>query len=143
MKKGCVLFLAVACAMPVYSQGFGDHLMDCTSGDKKRIEIFIGDDAIASSNAQRKKMRKLGMVGLLWNSNYYQSIEKKEKPKPVWAKPEKLSENSYRMAFPGRSPFVFTYLQPSDMNKPSVKIEEAGGKVWMCHINLEMLNKGI
>ncbi|MDO4795170.1 MAG: hypothetical protein Q4A28_04410 [Brachymonas sp.] len=142
MKKFLFMILSGLCAMPVYAQiGFGDYWMDCKSNDQKSVEVFIGDDAITSSGSQRKKMRRQGMVGMLWDVDFFNSNKKNLNRKIVWAKPMKLSDTSYRMAFPGHKPFVFRHL-PFEMNKPSVRIDMEGGGFLECYVNLEMLNKG-
>lgn len=142
MKKPLLMILSALCVMPVYAQmGFGDYLMNCKSNDQKDVEIFIGDDAITSSSLQRKKMRKQGKIGLLWDSDFFNSSKKNLNRKIVWAKPKKLSDTSYLMAFPGYRSFVFKEL-PFQLHGPDIRIEEEGGQVWECHVNLEMLNKG-
>lgn len=71
MKKYLFLLLMGLCVMPAYAQlGFGDHLMNRKSNDGKKAEIFIGDDFITSNSAQRRKIRKQGMVGILWDSDF-------------------------------------------------------------------------
>ena len=146
MKKYLFLLLMGLCVMPAYAQlGFGDHLMNCKSNDGKKAEIFIGDDFITSNSVQRRKMRKQGMVGMLWDSDFYNSDRKMLNKKIVWAKPKKLSDTSYLMGFPGYVPFVFKLNfteQSFKMNGPFVILEENGGKVWECGVDLEMLNKG-
>lgn len=97
---------------------FLTYLLCGEKGSQSHVEVFFSD----SFDIPGKKVSaKPGMIGMQWDAE-----------KPVWTKPERLSENSFRLVFPGKKPMVITqtrvrkiYPDRSDFLLKDAKHQEA------------------